>query len=106
MGEEVREPQKTIPKAIIVTMLLTMTIYMAIATVSVGAVGAANLSSAIQGAAPLEVAVRRFEIPGITDSGDRGCHCHAGSVAESDFGLIASASGNGTQGICPAKLPG
>jgi len=64
MSEEVRDPQKTIPKAIIIAMLLTMTIYMAIAIVSVGAVGAANLSSAIQGAAPLEVAVRRFKILG------------------------------------------
>lgn len=65
LGEEAREPRKTIPKAIIVTMIVTMLLYMAVAIVAVGGVGTEVLSSAIQAqAAPLEVAVRRFGIPG------------------------------------------
>ncbi|UBF25956.1 APC family permease [Kovacikia minuta CCNUW1] len=64
MGEEVREPRQTIPRAIILTMLVTMALYLAIAVVGVGAVGTANLSGATQGAAPLEVAVRQFAVPG------------------------------------------
>lgn len=64
MGEEVRQPRQTIPKAIIITMLLTMLLYLAIAIVGVGAIGASELSYATGTAAPLEVAVRRFEIPG------------------------------------------
>jgi len=65
LGEEAREPRKTIPKAIVVTMIVTMLLYMAVAIVAVGGVGTEVLSSAIQAqAAPLEVAVRRFGIPG------------------------------------------
>lgn len=64
MGEEVREPRRTIPKAIITTMLLTMLLYGTIAVVGVGAVGTEVLSQATQAAAPLEVAVRQFGIPG------------------------------------------
>ncbi len=65
LGEEVREPRQTIPKAIIITMILTMLLYMSVAIVSVGTVGAAALSQAAGAkAAPLEVAARSFAIPG------------------------------------------
>lgn len=65
MGEEAREPRKTIPRAMIVTMVITMLLYMAVATVAVGTVGAEVLTSATQAhAGPLEVAVRSFGIPG------------------------------------------
>lgn len=65
LGEEVREPRKTIPKAIIITMILTMLLYISVAIVSVGTVGAAALSQAAgTKAAPLEVAARSFTIPG------------------------------------------
>lgn len=65
LGEEVREPRRTIPKAIIITMILTMLLYISIAIVSVGTVGAAALSQAAGAkAAPLEVAARSFAIPG------------------------------------------
>ena len=60
MGEEAREPRKTIPKAMIVCLVLTMLLYMAVAVVAIGAVGADVLGNATQQtkAAPLEVAVR------------------------------------------------
>ena len=65
LGEEVREPRTTIPRAIIVTLLVTMTLYVAVAAVGIGAVGAEGLSGAArQEAAPLEVAARSFGIPG------------------------------------------
>ena len=65
LGEEVREPRTTIPRAIIVTLLLTMTLYVAVAAVGIGAVGAEGLSGAARPeAAPLEVAARSFGIPG------------------------------------------
>ena len=66
LGEEAKEPRKTIPKAIIVTMIVTMLIYVGVATVAVAGIGAENLGeSALRGqAAPLEVAVRSFGIPG------------------------------------------
>lgn len=64
LGEEVHHPQRTIPKAIILTMIVTMILYMAIAAVGVGSVGVDILSAATQSnAAPLEVASRQFGIP-------------------------------------------
>ncbi len=60
MGEEAREPRKTIPKAMIVCLILTMLLYIAVAVVGIGAVGADVLGNATgqAKAAPLEVAVR------------------------------------------------
>jgi APA family basic amino acid/polyamine antiporter len=60
MGEEAREPRQTIPKAMIVCLVLTMLLYMAVAAVGIGAVGADVLGSATgQGkAAPLEAVAR------------------------------------------------
>ncbi len=61
MGEEAREPHKTIPKAMIVCLVLTMLLYIAVAVVGIGAVGVDVLGVATQQpkTAPLEVAVRR-----------------------------------------------
>ena len=65
LGEEVREPKTTIPRAIIVTLIVTMTLYAAVAVVGVGSVGAGVLAEATdQQAAPLEVAAQAFGVPG------------------------------------------
>ncbi|MEG5001849.1 APC family permease [Microcoleus sp. B4-D4] len=67
MSEEVREPSKTIPKAIIFTLVLTMVLYMAVAIVVAGAGGADKLSlQAGAAAAPLEVLARSFPTPGVS----------------------------------------
>lgn len=59
LGEEAREPRKTIPQAMIISLVVTMLLYMAVATVGIGAVGTEILGKAAQAqAAPLEVAVR------------------------------------------------
>lgn len=64
MGEEVREPSYTIPRAIIITLILTMILYMGVAIIGVGAVGADVLSGATQSqVAPLEIAAQDFNIP-------------------------------------------
>ncbi|RIK35791.1 MAG: amino acid permease [Chloroflexi bacterium] len=65
MGEEVHEPRRIIPRAIIITMGLTMLLYTAVAVVGIGAVGATTLSeAATQQAAPLVAASLSFAIPG------------------------------------------
>ncbi len=66
LGEEAIAPRRTIPRAIIVTMVLTMLLYVAVAVVAVGSVGAEVLgkSGSSGQAAPLEVVVRSFGIPG------------------------------------------
>jgi APA family basic amino acid/polyamine antiporter len=64
MGEEVRDPRRVIPKAIIAAMILTMVLYMSVAIVGVGAAGADVLSGASTSeAAPLEIAARQFGFP-------------------------------------------
>lgn len=57
MGEEVREPRRTIPRAIILALLSSALLYGLVALVGVGAYGASNLARATaQGQAPLELA--------------------------------------------------
>ncbi|MEX2528802.1 MAG: APC family permease [Gemmatimonadota bacterium] len=61
LGEEVREPRHTIPRAIIITVGAVMVIYMAVGVVALGSVGAGTLGSLTQQqAAPLELAAARF----------------------------------------------
>ena len=68
LGEEVREPRRIIPRAIVATMLITTALYIAVSGVAIGAIGAPALSQATVGAiearsAPLAVAAQRFAIP-------------------------------------------
>jgi basic amino acid/polyamine antiporter, APA family len=66
LGEEVKAPRQTIPRAIVITLIATMLLYMAVAAVAVGAVGADTLSAEVGAqAAPLAVAARALDIPGI-----------------------------------------
>jgi APA family basic amino acid/polyamine antiporter len=61
LGEEVREPKRTIPKAIIVTLMTTMILYAAVAFVAVGVDGAETLASLTEElAAPLEELAKMF----------------------------------------------
>jgi APA family basic amino acid/polyamine antiporter len=63
LGEEVLEPRRTIPRAIIITLAVSMLVYIAVAVVAVGAVGADRLqASTSEKAAPLEVVSREFSM--------------------------------------------
>jgi len=66
MSEEVREPRQTIPKAIILTLVLTMLLYVAVAIVVAGAGGDKFSLQTGAAAAPLEVIARSFRIPGVS----------------------------------------
>jgi APA family basic amino acid/polyamine antiporter len=66
LGEEVRDPAKTIPRAIIVTLLVSMALYLAVALAAVGSVGAAPFAAAARDtAAPLEAVARGLSLPGV-----------------------------------------
>lgn len=66
LGEEVVEPRRTIPRAIAITMIITLVLYVAVALVSVATVGAPVLSAAItHGSAPLEFVARATGTPGV-----------------------------------------
>jgi APA family basic amino acid/polyamine antiporter len=66
LGEEIRDPRTKIPKAIVLTLVSTATLYAAVAFVAVAAVGPARLVEATeQAAAPLALVARSFEVPGL-----------------------------------------
>ena len=66
LGEEVREPRRTIPRAILITLLASAAIYVGVATVAVCAVGAPALAGLTRGAAaPLEAVAEETGVPGL-----------------------------------------
>jgi basic amino acid/polyamine antiporter, APA family len=67
LGEEVKEPRSTIPRAIIYTLILSGLLYVAVGAVGISTIGPEGLAGAAQTeVAPLEVAARTFGIPGAT----------------------------------------
>jgi APA family basic amino acid/polyamine antiporter len=63
LGEEVVDPHRTIPKAIILTLAISMLAYIAVAIVAVGAAGSDKLHAATtKNAAPLEIVSRDFPL--------------------------------------------
>lgn len=65
LGEEVRDPRRVIPRAIIATLVVSASIYILVALAAVGAAGSDALRAATAGAAaPLEAIARVFGLPG------------------------------------------
>lgn len=61
LGEEVRDPRSTIPRAIVLTLVASMSLYLAVGLVGVAAAGAEQFGSVVtQQAAPLAVVARGF----------------------------------------------
>jgi basic amino acid/polyamine antiporter, APA family len=64
LGEEVRDPARTIPRAIIVTMVMVATLYMGVAFAGIGLLGADGFGQeARQTAAPLEAVAEATGLP-------------------------------------------
>jgi APA family basic amino acid/polyamine antiporter len=64
LGEEVVDPQRTIPRAIITTLVVSAVLYIAVAVVGVGSVGVSVFAeSAMENAAPLEIVAEQFRLP-------------------------------------------
>lgn len=68
LGEEIREPKRNIPRAIVVTLLASMVIYVAVTAVGIGVLGAEELARATdEAASPLKLVAQRVtQVPGIT----------------------------------------
>lgn len=62
LGSEVKEPAKTIPRAIILTLIISVILYSAVGLIAVGTVGSAALAKT---SAPLEAAAKVFTTPGV-----------------------------------------
>jgi basic amino acid/polyamine antiporter, APA family len=56
LGEEVRDPKRTIPRAVVITILGAVVLYAAVALVAIGTAGAAGMAAT---AAPLRVAAEQ-----------------------------------------------
>lgn len=64
LGEEIKSPRKNIPRAIIVTLLVTAVLYIAVAVVALGAMGAERFAAVTASdATPLEAAARSLSMP-------------------------------------------
>lgn len=62
LGEEVHAPKTTIPRAIVISLTLSASLYFAVALVAVGAIGAAGMAGS---ASPLTEAAGTFSLPGV-----------------------------------------
>lgn len=66
LSEEIRDPARNIPRAIILTLAITAVVYLAVAAVALAAGGAGTLATAARAdAAPLEAVADGFGVPGI-----------------------------------------
>lgn len=66
LGEEVFEPRKTIPKAIILAMGLIIIIYLAVSLTAIDVMGAMGFGQTAEGeAAPLMVVAQHLPVPGL-----------------------------------------
>ena len=63
LGEEVRDPATTIPKAILTTLILSFVLYLAVGTIAAGSVGAGVLAAS---RSPLEKAAESFAFPALS----------------------------------------
>ncbi len=64
LGEEVRDPARTIPNAIWITLGVVAVLYMAVAAVALATLGAEGFARAtVETAAPLQVAAGALEVP-------------------------------------------
>jgi basic amino acid/polyamine antiporter, APA family len=62
LGEEVADPKRTIPKAIMLALGIAILLYMLVALVAVGGVGAEAMAAT---SSPLERAAQAFALPGV-----------------------------------------
>lgn len=65
LGEEVRDPARVIPRAIVIALIVTMLLYAAVVVTAVGSVGAeAFATMTVDTSAPLELIAASFALPG------------------------------------------
>lgn len=67
LGEEVRDPAKTIPRAVVATLIFAMLLYLAVALTAVAVVGPEAFAASTEAdAAPLEIVSRAFRYPEVS----------------------------------------
>jgi basic amino acid/polyamine antiporter, APA family len=64
LGEEMRDPERTIPRAIIATLVVSALLYISVGAVAIAAIGPQALAEAVRtDVAPLVAAARTFDLP-------------------------------------------
>lgn len=108
LGEEVRDPARTIPRAIVVTLLLTTAVYAAVTVVALGVAGPGALARATRSqAAPLEVVARAFAAPGVAAMvGVAAVTAMTGVLLNLVLGLSRVVLAMGRRGDLPRALAG
>lgn len=106
LGEEVLEPQRTIPGAIAATLVVTAIVYILVAVAVIGTVGADRFAAAPRAQlTPLEVTARALDrsmLAGLVALGanDR----HARRASQPHARPVASPLGDGATRRCPAPV--
>lgn len=76
LGEEIHEPRRNIPLAIITTLFVSTALYVLVGLIAIASTGSEVLATAAKGpAAPLEVVARAFEVPGVAVAVSVGAIC-------------------------------
>jgi APA family basic amino acid/polyamine antiporter len=106
LGEEVHEPSRTIPRAVITTLLATMVLYVGVATVALATVGPEAFAAATGSiAAPLEVIAKQFQYPAVAGIVAVGAvTAMAGVVLNLLLGLSRVLFAMGREGDMPSKV--
>ncbi len=106
LGEEIRDPERSIPRAVVLTLVVSLAVYLAVAAAAVGAVGAARLGAATEeAAAPLEVVARTFGVIGVPELVALGAMtAMIGVLLNLILGLSRVALAMGRRGDMPSAL--
>lgn len=82
LGEEVQRPERTIPRAIAITLALSLALYLGVTGAAVSVIGASGLAATLEsGVAPLQVAARALDTPAVTVAIDLAAIAAMGGVA-------------------------
>lgn len=105
LGEEVVEPRRTIPRAILWTVLLTFVLYVAVAASAVGSTSADALGAAARDGLPLSWVAERLGNPGVAHAIAIGAlFAMAGVLLNLVLGLSRVLLAMARRGDMPARL--
>jgi APA family basic amino acid/polyamine antiporter len=66
LGEEIKDPKRNIPRAIVITLIVSAALYVSVAAIGMSAAGVARFAEVTSGrVTPLEAAARALAVPGL-----------------------------------------
>lgn len=105
LGEEVVEPRRTIPRAIVLTLVVSAALYVAVAVVAIGVAGPVALGRAVtEHRAPLEVVAASFSKPVAGQIAVGGMTAMLGVLLNLVLGLSRMALAMSRRGDLPRPL--